>query len=609
MHSSEQQGAQREAALPDRPAHALAHLTADWSLDGGSLLHRWMLMPGMALLLLGLLAIGVVLLAGCAGPRPFSSAPPVWRDDDRHPFRPKPDDSFVPTYWDGADHILFRPLSHAFLLQTPHEARNVNALDEVPDSSWFTARIGRRPMTVEEVARGACTDRSPVEERPWKVMGVKIDGANPGFRITTSSGAVYVLKFDDPDQWGRASTADMVGSRLYHAAGFHVPCNRVVFLRHEELQLPEHEIKDPGGKTLTRERIEEMLRGLPREPDGTIRVLASQFLKGKPLGPWNYSGVWGGDPNDVIPHEDRRELRGSRILGAWIDHHDARSQNTLAMWIDDGEGRGHVEHDILDWGDTLGGLAPWDSISRRIGYTYYIDFGAIGADFITFGAVSRPWERAKFGPAGKIFGYFNDAEFEPQDWHVGYPNPAFSAMQESDGAWMARVISHLDDADIEAIVNEAHLSSPVAHSELIRILRGRRDRIFRRYLLRLSSLERPVVQDGRVLVRLTSLGSAIPGGGNVVCVEDRAESAGLGAAPEPSARLWYSSNTGAVLPISHRGPAELCVAIPDLGDAQRVLDVSTGRPGQGPLRIHLLGGASPRVVGLERPENDYPPPG
>ncbi len=30
--------------------------------------------------------------------------------------------------------------------------------------------------------------------------------------------------------------------------------------------------------------------------------------------------------------------------------------------------------------------------------------------------------------------------------------------------------------------------------------------------------------------RLTSLGSAIPGGGNVVCVEDRAESAGLGAA-------------------------------------------------------------------------------
>ena len=588
----------------------LTRLYDEQFTNGGSFVQRALLAPGVGLVVLGALFLALALGAGCsAGPRPFSTAPTVWRDDDRHPFKPKPDESFVPLYWDGADHIVFRPLSHAFLLQTPHEARNVNAMDEVPDSSWFTNRVSRHPMTVEEVARGACTGPSPMEERPWKVVGVKIDGANPGFRIKTSSGTVYVLKFDDPEQWERASAGDVVGSRLYHAAGFHVPCDRVVFLRPEELELPEHEIKDPGGKTLTAERIEEMLKSLPREPDGRIRALASQFLRGKPLGPWTYEGRWSGDPNDVIDHEDRRELRGSRILGAWINHHDARSQNTLAMWIDDGEGRGHVEHDILDWGDTLGGLTQWDSLSRRVGYTYYIDFGAMGADFITFGAIERPWERAKFGPAGKIFGYFDDAEFEPEEWHVGYPNTAFSAMQEGDGAWMARIISHLDDAAIEAIVAEAHLSSPVARSELVRILRGRRDRILRRYLLRLSSLERPSVEDGRILIRLTSLGTAIPGGGNVVCVEDRAETAGLGTAPEPSARLWYSSSTAAVLPVSPKGEGKLCIAIPDLGDAQRVLDVSTGRPGQGPLRIHLLGGTLPRVVGLERPEDDQPPPG
>src|SRR5215470_14663243 len=568
---------------------------------------RVLLAPGLGLFLLGLLFGILALSAGCAGPRPFSPAPTVWRDDDRHPFKPKPDDSFVPLYWDGADHIFFRPVSHAFLLETAHEARNVNAMDEVPDSSWFTNRIGRRPMTVEEIVRGACTGPSPSEERPWKVVGVKIDGANPGFRIETPSGRVYVLKFDDPEQWERASTADVVGSRLYHAAGFHVPCNRVVFLRADDLVLPEKEIKDPGGKTLTAERIEELLHGLPRQPDGTIRALASRFLPGKPLGPWEYSGRWGGDPNDVIDHEDRRELRGSRILGAWLNHHDARSQNTLATWIDDGDGRGHIEHDILDWGDTLGGLMQWDSVSRRVGFTYYIDFGAIGADFATFGFVQRPWERAKFGPAGKIWGYFDDAEFVPEDWHVGYPNVAFSAMQESDGAWMARIISHFDDATIEAIVNEAKLSSPIARSELIRILKGRRDRIVRRYLLRLSSLERPRLEDGQS--RLTSLGSSVPASGRVVCVVDRAEAAGLGAAPEPSARIWYSGTTGAELPVSHRGDAELCTAIPDLGNAQRVLDLSTGRPGQAPLRIHLQGGDSPRVVGLERPENDDPPPG
>jgi hypothetical protein len=572
-----------------------------------SLVQTVLLAPGIGLLMLGALFCALVLGTGCAGPRPFSAADPVWRDDDRHPFKPKPDDSYVPLYWDGADHMVFRPLSHAFLLQTAHESRNVNSMDEVPDSSWFTNRIGRRSMTIEEIVRGACTGRSPHEDRPWTVVGVKIDGANPGFQVKTSSGKVYILKFDDPQQWGRASTADVVGSLLYHAAGFHVPCNRVVFLRPEDLVLPEKELKDPGGRTLTAARIEELLQGLPREPDGTIRTLASRFLPGKPLGPWEYSGRRGGDPNDVIDHEDRRELRGSRILGAWLNHHDARSQNTLAMWIDDGEGRGHIEHDILDWGDTLGGLMQWDSVSRRVGFTYYVDFGQIGADFATFGFVQRPWERVKFGPAGKIWGYFDDAEFVPEDWHVGYPNVAFSAMQESDAAWMARIISHFDDAAIEAIVNEAKLASPIARSELIRILKGRRDRILRRYLLGLSSLERPRVEDGRVLVRLTSVGGAIPGGGRVVCVEDRAESAGLGAAPDPSARLWYSSTTAAELPVSHRGDAELCVAIPDLGSAQRVLDLSTGRPGQHPLRVHVLGGEAPRVVGLERPPDETPP--
>jgi hypothetical protein len=514
----------------------------------------------------------------------------LWDDDDRRPFSPQPEQSYVPLYWDGVDHIFFRPFARMWLLETGHPARNVNALDEVPDSSWFTNRLGRGPMTVEEIGRGPCTGPSPGEDQPWKVVGVKIDGANPGFRIKTRSGKVHVLKFDSLQQWGRASSGDVVGSRLYYAAGFHVPCNRIVHIRTEQLELPTEEIKDPGGKTLTRDRILELMGHLPREEDGTVRALASEFLPGKPLGPWEYSGTRGDDPNDVVNHEDRRELRGSRILGAWINHHDARSQNTLAMWVEHGRSLGHVEHYIIDWGDTLGGLLDWDSVSRRVGFTYYIDWGAMGADFITFGAIERPWERAHFGPAGPIWGYFDDREFVPEDWHVGYPNPAFSAMEEADGAWMARILSHLDDAALSAVVEEAQLFSPVVQDELERILRGRRDRILRRYLLRLSSLERPQVREGRRL-----------------CVEDRAEAAGLGAAPAPGARLWLSAGAAAVVPVSRQPPGELCVVVPDLGEGQRVLDLSTGREGQLPLRIHLLEGDTLRVVGLERPEDDHPP--
>jgi len=538
--------------------------------------------------------VGILVIAGllaCSGARPFTTKPVIWEDDDRRPFSPKPEEAFVPLYWDGADHIFFRPFARAFLLETGHPATNVNALDEVPDSSWFTNRIGRKPMTAEEVGQGPCHGPSPSEQQPWKVVGVKIDGANPGFQIKTSTGKRYVIKFDATQQWGRASTGDVVGSRLYYAAGYHVPCNRIVHLSTDQLELPAEEIKDPGGKTLTKERIVELMAHLPREKDGTVRALASEFLPGKPLGPWNYDGKRGDDPNDVIWHEDRRELRGSRIIGAWVNHHDARSQNTLAMWADDGGGKGHVEHYIIDWGDTLGGLMDWDSVSRRVGYTYYIDFGQMGLDFITFGAVERPWERVHFGPAGPIWGYFEDVEFDPENWHVGYPNSAFSRMEEEDGAWMARILSHIDDAALSKVIDEAQLAEPVVRSELERILRGRRDKILKRYLLRLSSLDRPELREGRQL-----------------CVEDRAEAAGLGAAPSPAARLYVSGNTAAELTVSRGGPNELCMVVPDLGEAQRVIDVTTGRPGQFPLRIWVLGGDTLRVVGLDRPRDDQLPP-
>ncbi|HEY1419043.1 MAG TPA: hypothetical protein VGF41_14130 [Myxococcaceae bacterium] len=531
-----------------------------------------------------LLVLSLTLLGCSSGPRHFSTAPVLWSDEDRRPFQPRPEETYVPIYWDGADHIFFRPISHAFLLQTGREAVDVNAMDEVPDSSWFVNRLSRQRMSAEEIARGACDHPPPEGALPWKVVGAKMDGDNPGFRIRTATGRIYVVKFDSTEQWERASAADVVGSRLYHAAGFQVPCNRVVYFRPEDLELPEKPIQGPGGKPVTRESITAMLEHLPREANGTLRALASEFLPGKPLGPWLYESRWGDDPNDAVAHEDRRELRGSRLLAAWLQHHDARSQNTLMMWSEDGRAGGHVEHYIIDWGDCLGGLTQWDSISRRVGHAYYIDFGYMAADFFTFGAIERPWERAEFGPAGKIFGYYSDREFDPEGWHVGYPNVAFSSMQEPDGAWIARIIGRFDDTSIAAVVREARLSSPVARSELERILRSRRDAIVQRYLGRLSSLSDPTV-DGRQL-----------------CFRDRAAETVLGSAPAPSARVWFSANTAATLPVQRRPGGALCTELPALGAAQQIVELSSGRPGQGPLLVHVQVDPEPRVLGVQRPE-------
>src|SRR5262249_42217 len=156
----------------------------------------------------------------------------------------------------------------------------------------------------------------------------------------------------------------------------YAPCNRIVFFNREILLIAKDaKAEGPGGKEtpMTRKHIETILDKGVRLPDGRYRASASLFLDGRPLGPWKYAGVRKNDPNDVGPHEDRRELRGASVLAAWLNHFDAREQNTLSMWIPVDDDRGYVRHVYIDFGDCLGSLWPWDGISRRLGHAYYLD--------------------------------------------------------------------------------------------------------------------------------------------------------------------------------------------------------------------------------------------
>ena len=121
---------------------------------------------------------GLALAAACASacgaaPQRFPLRAPMQRDTDLRsvvlPCRIAPtkkDPRHVscapevyvsPLVWDGADNMLFRPLSRVFAVDPAHEAPNVNSLDEVPDSAWFTNRLGARAMSIEELTRGACS--------------------------------------------------------------------------------------------------------------------------------------------------------------------------------------------------------------------------------------------------------------------------------------------------------------------------------------------------------------------------------------------------------------------------------------------------------------------
>jgi len=55
----------------------------------------------------------------------------------------------------------------------------------------------------------------------------------------------------------------------------------------------------------------------------------------------------------LIPHDRRRDLRGLEVLFAWLNHTDAKGDNSL----DSVDGKGadaRIVHHLLDFGDSFG---------------------------------------------------------------------------------------------------------------------------------------------------------------------------------------------------------------------------------------------------------------
>lgn len=558
--------------------------------------------------LAGMAAVG---LAACGGGfRPYPLNAPLWSDPDMRPHQTPPEEYFSGFAWDAADQTVFRPFARIWAVDPAGESVNVNALDEVPDSSWFYNRIGRHGLSPAEAARGPCVTPPLDPKGPWTVKGGKPNGANPGFITKGNDGRLYMLKFDGVLQGRRATAADVIVSKLYHAAGYHTPCNRIVFFDRSILEIaPDAMSEDEEGDEIkmTEADLDTIFSKAVRLPDGRYRGSTSLFLDGKPLGPFTYQGKRCDDPNDVIPHEDRRELRGSKLLAAWTNHFDSREQNTLTMWIEESKQGGYVRHNIIDFGDCFGSIWEPPMLGRRIGHSSYLDPQHVAEDFVTLGIPTRPWDVATFGKTGKVFGYYDVELFDPEAWHPGYPNPAMSRMSERDAAWMARIIAQFTEVHIRAMVATGKIQDAAIEAELIRVLLGRRDKILARYLTRLSPLAFPRVQIVEGKARL--------------CMRDLAVQSGTfaAAARRYSTRAWLTKDLqSATAPYVERiGHSTVCTVLPAVSGASAssprylVVDVVavTGSQQPAPARVHLyhLGGHDFRVVGFERPDDDRPP--
>lgn len=472
--------------------------------------------------MLRLSLFALLVTVGCASEfRRFPLREPMWKDTDLEsrsvPCRPDPEEkgkqicrpreyqsSFA---WDAADNLIFRPIVRFFAMNHGKEAVNVNSLDEVPDSAWFTNRIGRAPMSVEEIIRGSCEDvidDENVADGAWLIDRGKPNGANPGFRVKLPDGRKYMFKADVASQPERATGATAIASRIYHAAGWWAACDTVVYVKTSAFKLaPGLTYTDNTGVTrpLDEPALENILRNAARRGD-KVRFAASRWIPGKTIGPFTYLGTRDDDPGDVIPHEDRRDLRGARLIAAWLNHFDSREQNSMSTWLADNPDEpdsspGQTRHYYIDLGDCFGSRWSPDDMWRRLGHAYYFDVDFALADLFTFGLVPRPWDRVD-RPKNSIFGYFQAEGFDPAAWRPGYPNPAFARMTERDGAWAARIIARFTDEAIAAAVSVGDFTNPEHTAFLTEQLRLRRDKILRRYFARLSPVTDLVVEKDRV---------------------------------------------------------------------------------------------------------------
>lgn len=446
-------------------------------------------------------ALGLVLAvaAPASGAEPLRDAPVVWYADDRRNLEHVPDERDPSLTWDYIGDSLTLPIARATeptrwvrWLGVPfggHHVRpaaSVNPLGEVPNSSWFTNRIGLFPMSVEDVRRGPGPG-GPSLETPWVITRAKTEGVTPGFTVRDATGALFLIKFDPPHWPSMATAAGVISQRIFHAAGYNVPDDNVVYFRREDLVLGDARISEDGGKRpMTDADVDAILARVRRGGDGTYRAIASRFLSGKPLGPFDFLGTRDDDPNDRIPHQQRRELRGAKVFAAWVNHFDTKQHNTLDMLVEE-DGRRFVKHHWIDLASTLGTGA--NGPVQRIGWEVTFDPKAFLRRNLTLGLPEDDWRRTARPEGLPEIGYFESEHFDPFGYEPLQPNPAFANLTRLDAYWAAKIVSAFTDDHLQAIVEEGQYGDPAATAYMARTLAERRDKIARAWFGKVTPLD------------------------------------------------------------------------------------------------------------------------
>lgn len=480
------------------------------------------------LVLAVLMAIAGVVVPRTAGPK-FHPDDPIQVDDDRALDASKAQPIEGSNAYDFVEQTFLKPGDRRNV-----PAINVNTMGQVPDSSWFTNRIGVRDLSVDELVRGP-NRVARLDVSGWPITEGKSRGITPGYRVTDPEGHLYQIKFDPPSNPEMGSGAEMIGAAVYHALGYNVVEGYIVEIDPAKIVIaPTAKTVDMEGRKrrMTRADVDKLLKRAARGPNGKYRAIASRFAQGKPLGYFKYYGTRPDDPNDIYPHEHRRELRGSRVFAAWLNHDDSRALNSLDM-LEQANGRASIRHFMFDFGSIMGSGSTRPQVPRA-GNEYMLEWKPGLITLATLGVYVRPWALVDYPNVAKSVGRFEAEFFDPVKWKPEYPNPAYDNMRPDDAFWAARLVARFSDEAIRAIVAKAQYTEPGASEYVVKTLIARRDKVLRAWLTGVN----PIVNV-----------SLDPSG--VLTFHNAAIEAGVASGPASYDLIWleFDNATGVTRPI------------------------------------------------------------
>lgn len=425
------------------------------------------------------LLLALTLLAAGCGYRParFADVPVVSRVADNAPI-PLP--SVV-----GYDEDVY--LSEVYI-QVPAvdvldpnripRAGDVNALDQVPASSWFEPEPSRLALDGPPQL-----PLVPVAAEPMLGKGLVVHDAR---------GLRYELRRDPVDRPEMKTGAAALASRLVQAFGLRTPEVHVMYVTLEHFQ--------HGEDIEPFLALESFLYAGPAAGPKGFRISATRWPPGIDRGITPPFGRRSDDSNDQVAHRDRRTLRALKVLGAWLKLDHFAPTKTRDVYVGTPP-MGYLQHYLVGLEDALGAGAV---VRPHSGVGLRTDLGAGPLkNFATLGLWPSPKSlitQRELPAIGAI-----TAQLDPDAYSAPIPYAAMQRLLPDDGYWAAKRIAGIDEHAIDKALQEALYTDASAHRRMREIVLARRHDVVGHWMSKVTPCEVESASPDRVRIRNEAL--------------------------------------------------------------------------------------------------------